>query len=88
MGGATLLDRPVIVSWEVSWSIRPFGSSSHFLRSAIGGCIGLLFLICRPLYFIGYLKDSKARTAGFVMGFLANVMLVLGSLGGVISSLI
>jgi glutathione S-transferase len=60
---------------------------SNFLSPSIGAGIGLLFLIGRPLYFAGYVKDPKARTAGFLMGFLANVLLVLGSLGGLILAL-
>jgi glutathione S-transferase len=60
---------------------------SNFLSPSIGAGIGVLFLIGRALYFAGYVKDPKARTAGFLMGFLANVLLVLGSLGGLILAL-
>jgi hypothetical protein len=45
-------------------------------------------LIGRPLYFAGYAREANKRTAGFLMGFLANVLLVLGSLGGLILDLL
>lgn len=50
--------------------------------------VGVLFIIGRPLYFFGYVKDPAKRAPGFLLGFLANVVLVLGSLVTVISSLL
>jgi len=61
---------------------------SSFVSPTVGAGIGLLFLIGRPLYFIGYVEDPKGRTAGFLLGFVATILLVLGGLGGLILDLI
>ena len=61
---------------------------SNFVSPTIGPAIGLLFLIGRPLYFMGYVKEASARTPGFLLGFTANVLLVLGGLGGLILGLV
>lgn len=61
---------------------------SSFVSPTIGAAIGVVFLIGRPIYFAGYVKKPESRTAGFVMGFLTNVVLLVGGIGGAIKSLL
>lgn len=61
---------------------------SFFVSAPVGAAIGVLFLIGRPIYYLRYVKEPETRTVSFVMGFLANVVLLLGGIGGVIRSLL
>ena len=60
---------------------------SIFVAPALGAAIGALFLVGRLIYSASYVKNPESRTAGFLLGFLANVLLVLGGIGGAILAL-
>lgn len=64
--------------WIFSWFVNP----------TWGAGIGVLFLVGRILYFLGYRAAPEKRTAGFLMGFLSCVTLVLGSLGSLVWGLV
>jgi len=61
---------------------------SAFVNPKVGASVGLLFVIGRFLYYTGYIKAAEKRTPGFLMGFLANAILVVGGLGGAILKLV
>ncbi len=58
-----------------------------FVSAPIGAGIGLVFVVGRALYAIGYVAEPSKRGTGFALGFLANVVLVIGGIGGAISKL-
>ncbi|MBT8142401.1 MAG: MAPEG family protein [Gammaproteobacteria bacterium] len=49
---------------------------------------GGLYLIGRQVYSMGYLKDPSKRGPGMLMTLIANVVLILGALVGVIKALV
>ncbi len=61
---------------------------SVFVSPMVGAGIDLFFVIGRLLYSASYIKDPQSRGPGFLMGFLANVTLILGGIGGAVRSLL
>lgn len=59
----------------------------HF-RADVAAVAGLVFLIGRFIYAAAYVKDPKSRGLGMGIGFLATVVLLLGSSYAVIMSLL
>jgi uncharacterized membrane protein YecN with MAPEG domain len=61
--------------------------SGLYFSPMVAALLGLAFFLGRVLYRAGYVKDPQKRGAGFGIGFLASIGLVLTALWGVISSL-
>jgi uncharacterized MAPEG superfamily protein len=54
------------------------------IQVLVGAALGILFIVGRILYSVSYAKDPASRGPGFGLGALANVILLVGSLVGVI----
>ncbi len=61
---------------------------SMLVNPMVGAGVGAVFVIGRAMYYVGYVKDPGSRTTGFLIGFLANVVLLLGALGGTIKTML
>jgi uncharacterized MAPEG superfamily protein len=55
---------------------------STYVSGPIAAGLGLAFLVGRLLYFRGYVQDPARRGPGFLIGYVATVVLVLGGLVG------
>ena len=53
-----------------------------YVSAVWGALIGVVFIVGRALYFQGYVADPEKRGPGFGIGFLANIVLLLGGLIG------
>ena len=60
------------------------------LHTSVTGAaiLGTLFIIGRAIYAITYVADPAKRSAGFLLGFLANACLLLGGLYGATKDLL
>ncbi len=54
----------------------------YFLGGALAAVIGCFFLLGRILYFRGYVRDAEKRGLGFLIGEIANVVLLIGGVVG------
>jgi uncharacterized membrane protein YecN with MAPEG domain len=61
--------------------------SAWYFDALVAALLGLAFFLGRVLYRAGYVKDPAKRGAGFGIGFLATLGLILTALWGVITAL-
>lgn len=59
----------------------------QYISEMYGAILGLAFIVGRAMYCRGYLADPKSRGAGFMVGMLATVALLLGGLSGAVMAL-
>jgi glutathione S-transferase len=60
----------------------------HFVSARYGAALGLVWIIGRALYAWGYYQSADKRGPGFGISIMATIILVLGSLGGIVRTLI
>lgn len=53
-----------------------------FVSSWIAAALGLVFVVGRAIYSRAYVADPEKRSVGFVVGFAASTVLLLGGLLG------
>ena len=61
---------------------------SYYINPIAGVSIGAFFAIGRLMYFLGYTKDAKKRVAGFLIGEIAINILLIGSVIGIVMSIL
>jgi len=54
----------------------------YYVHAWIGAALGLLFVVGRVVYCLGYAESAEKRTKGFIIGQLAQTILLLGALAG------
>lgn len=59
-----------------------------YVHSQIAAGLALVFIIGRVLYYRGYVEEPSKRSMGFGLGFLATVVLLLGSLYGTVMAVV
>ena len=91
MTGDPLLERAVRVQTNtLEWlpiflpSLWLFAVFCHELAAA---GLGVVWIIGRLLYSVGYMKDPAKRGTGFMVQFLASAVLLFGALGTIAYSL-
>jgi glutathione S-transferase len=62
-----------------------FARFTHINGAAV---LGIIFIIARAIYAVSYVSDPAKRSLGFLIGFIANAALVLGSLYGATKALL
>jgi uncharacterized MAPEG superfamily protein len=54
----------------------------RYVSAPIAAALGVVYILGRILYFVGYVADPAKRAPGFLTSYLATVLLVLGGLAG------
>ena len=52
----------------------------YYVNAFSAAVMGLVFITGRGLYFCGYPDPEKSHTAGFAIGMLANMLMILSTL--------
>ncbi len=60
---------------------------SLFVSAFWGGIVGLVWIGGRAFYAYSYLRDPETRGPGFIVGFAASLVLLIGALIGAVAHL-
>jgi glutathione S-transferase len=60
----------------------------YFVSPRIAAALGLVWIVGRALYAWGYYQAADKRSLGFGIAITATIILVLGSLGGIVQSML
>jgi len=55
-----------------------------YLSSVWAGVLGMLWILGRILFIAGYMRAADKRGTGFMIGFVANALLLLGAFWGLL----
>ena len=55
---------------------------SHYWSPLIAAAMGIVFVLGRLVYYRGYVADPSKRSTGFLIGLLAQMVLLLGAIIG------
>ena len=62
-------------------------ATGMFLSTVFAAVVGIVFIVGRAVYYVGYTQDPDKRGMGMVITFSSNVVLLLSGLVGVLLEL-
>ena len=92
MTGDPLLERTVRVQMntleQLVVVIPTMFLFAMYVHVQVAAGLGALFVVGRILYYRGYVAEPSKRSLGFGLGFLATIVLLLGSVYGTVMAVI
>ena len=64
--------------------LAPLWMCAYFNSDRFAAACGAVWCVARVLYALGYYQDPAKRSMGFLTGFLASVVLMLGTMYGLL----
>jgi glutathione S-transferase len=64
--------------------LLPLWLSAMYLSDAGAAVLGIVWIVGRAIYYVGYVREVKARLPGFLIQALACLLLIIGAAVGMI----